>query len=88
MLFAGIVDGVEAIEGIEDSEGIDDSDGVKRVSSPVPDEVPIGWCAVDDAVLTVTHRGTLIRRNPDGWRTIGSMPRPGRVRGRYILLKG
>jgi hypothetical protein len=87
MLFAGIVDGVAAIEGIEDSEGIDDSDCVKRVSSPVPDEVPIGWCAVDDAVLTVTHRGTLIRRDRDGWRTVGPVPTPGNVRGRYIPLE-
>ncbi|QIB73849.1 WD40 repeat domain-containing protein [Halogeometricum borinquense] len=50
---------------------------LKRVSSPVPDEVAVGWCRVGDDVVAATHRGTLLRCGGGGWERIGSVPTPG-----------
>ncbi|WP_227353634.1 WD40/YVTN/BNR-like repeat-containing protein [Haladaptatus salinisoli] len=63
-----------------------DGRSLEAVSSPTPDEVAVGWCAVDDDVLAATHRGTLLRRRPEGWRAVGAVPTPGSVRGRYLPL--
>lgn len=64
-----------------------DGQTLEAVSSPTPDEVAVGWCAVGDDVLGVTHRGTLLRRRPDeGWRTVGTVPTSGDVRGGYLPL--
>ncbi|MGA9401446.1 WD40/YVTN/BNR-like repeat-containing protein, partial [Haladaptatus sp.] len=63
-----------------------DGETLESVSSPVPDEVVIGWSVIDGDVLAVTHRGTLLRRESDGWNVVGSVPTPGRLRGRYLSL--
>lgn len=57
-----------------------------RVDSPVPDEHPIGWCAVDGDPVVATHRGTLLRRGASSWTVVGSVPTPGNVQGRYLPL--
>jgi photosystem II stability/assembly factor-like uncharacterized protein len=59
---------------------------LERVSSPVPDEVAVGWCEADGDVLAATHRGTLLRRRSDGWLAVGEVPTSGDVRGRYLPL--
>lgn len=61
-------------------------DSLERVPSPTPEEVVIGWCAVDGDAVAATHRGTLLRRTREDWRVIGTVPTPGRVRGRYLPL--
>ncbi|WP_227374490.1 WD40/YVTN/BNR-like repeat-containing protein [Haladaptatus halobius] len=63
-----------------------DDGALEEVPSPIPDEVAVGWCAVDDDVLAATHRGTLLQRQPSGWRAVGTVPTPGSVRGRYLPL--
>ncbi|GKZ15987.1 hypothetical protein HAL_38680 [Haladaptatus sp. T7] len=63
-----------------------DGKSLERISFPTSDEVAIGWCAVDGDVLTATHRGTLFRHRSGDWETVGSVPTPGRVRGRYMPL--
>jgi hypothetical protein len=59
---------------------------LERVSSPVADEVVVGWCAVGDDVMAATHRGTLLRRRPAGWRAVGSVPVPDGELARYLPL--
>lgn len=59
---------------------------LEPVETPVPEEHPIGWCVVNGAPVAATHRGTLLRRGPDGWTVSGSVPTPGRLRGRYLPL--
>lgn len=50
---------------------------LEAVSSPVPDEVAVGWCRAGDAVVAATHRGTLLRQGSNGWETTGTVPTPG-----------
>lgn len=57
-----------------------------RIDSPVPDEHPIGWCAVDGDPVVGTHRGTLLRRGPSRWTVTGAIPTSGSVQGRYLPL--
>ncbi|WP_458207913.1 WD40/YVTN/BNR-like repeat-containing protein [Haladaptatus sp. NG-SE-30] len=59
---------------------------LERVESPTPDEVAIGWCAIDDDVLAATHRGTLLQRRSEGWKEVGTVPTPESVQGRYLPL--
>ncbi|WP_158059263.1 WD40/YVTN/BNR-like repeat-containing protein [Halorussus halophilus] len=59
---------------------------LQAVEYPVPDEVPLGWCTVDERVVTATHRGTLLRRSATGWERVGTVPTPGEVGGRYLPL--
>ncbi|MFB6254067.1 MAG: WD40 repeat domain-containing protein, partial [Halobacteriaceae archaeon] len=59
---------------------------LEKVSYPTTNEVPIGWCAIDDKVVAATHRGTLIQRETEEWTPIGSVPTPGSVQGRYLPL--
>jgi photosystem II stability/assembly factor-like uncharacterized protein len=59
---------------------------LERVETPVPDEHPIGWGVVAGSPVTATHEGTLLSPGTDGWTTVGSVPTPGRVRGRYLPL--
>ena len=63
-----------------------DGQSLERVPSPTTDEVAIGWCAIGDDVMTVTHRGTLLQREGEGYQTIGTVPTPGSVQGRYLPL--
>jgi photosystem II stability/assembly factor-like uncharacterized protein len=63
-----------------------DGHPLQTVSSPRPDEHAIGWCATDETVLTVTHRGTLLRRRLGNWEVAGAVPVPGELRGRYLPL--
>jgi hypothetical protein len=64
----------------------EDGRRLDRAPSPVPDEVAIGWCAVDGDAVAATHGGTLIRRDADGWRRVGNVPTSGGARGRYMPL--
>ncbi len=57
---------------------------LERVPSPTPDEVAVGWCAIDDDVLAATHEGTLLRRHAEGWQVACSTPES--VWGRYLPL--
>lgn len=59
---------------------------LERVSSPTPDEVAVGWCAIDDDLVATTHRGTLLHRHSGGWRESGSIPVPESVHGRCVPL--
>ena len=66
---------------------------LEAVASPVPDELVLGWCAIDGDVVAVTHRGTLLRKWTDDegerdgdWQVVGHVPVPGEVAGRYIPL--
>lgn len=63
-----------------------DDGRLERVTYPRPDEVPLGWCAVEGDVVMATHRGSLLRRGVDGWEPVGTVPTPGDVRGRYLQL--
>lgn len=63
-----------------------DGDAADRVDWPTPEAVALGWTLVDGDVVTATHRGTLLRRAPNGWERVGSVPTPGAVRGRYMPL--
>ena len=59
---------------------------LERVDSPTPEEVPLGWCVTDRAVVTACHRGSLLANGGDGFQRVGSVPVPGAVRGRYLPL--
>lgn len=59
---------------------------LEEIDSPVPDELVVGWCETDDAVIGATHRGTLLVKRDDDWRKAGRVPVPGDVRGRYLPL--
>jgi len=59
---------------------------LEALDSPTPEEVALGWCEADGTVLTVTHRGSLLARREDGFESVGSIPTPGAVRGRYLPL--
>jgi hypothetical protein len=63
-----------------------DGQPLQTVSSPRPDEHAIGWCATDETVFAVTHRGTLLRRRRGNWEVAGAVPVPGELRGRYLPL--
>lgn len=63
-----------------------DGRALERASSPVADEVAVGWCAVGDDVVAATHRGTLLRRGPEDWRAVGSIPVPDGELARYLPL--
>ncbi|SEO54566.1 hypothetical protein SAMN04487948_103164 [Halogranum amylolyticum] len=63
-----------------------DGETLNEVASPTPDEHAIGWCATDEDVLAVTHRGTLLRRRRGDWKAVGTVPTPGDLRGRYLPL--
>lgn len=45
-----------------------DGRGLEAVALPVPDELVIGWCAMDGDVIAATHRGTLLGKWNDDWR--------------------
>jgi len=66
-------------------EGCDDGT-LERAASPTQTEVPLGLAATGDDVLTVTHEGTVLRRDSKRWRAIGEIPTPGTARGRYLPL--
>jgi hypothetical protein len=59
---------------------------IESVETPVPDELAIGWCVAEGNIFAVTHRGSLLRRDPDGYRAVASVPTPGELRGRYLPL--
>ncbi len=59
---------------------------LEAVPSPTPEEVAIGWTAVEGEVVAATHLGTLLGRRDGDWEVIGSVPTPGSVRGRYLPL--
>lgn len=61
-----------------------DGESVETVASPTPDELVIGWCVDDGDVFAATHRGSVLRRTEDGYTTVGSVPTPGQLRGRYL----
>lgn len=63
-----------------------DGETLERESSPTPDEVAVGWCAVDGDVVAVTHRGTLLRRRRGEWAVAGSVPTPGQRRVQCVPL--
>jgi hypothetical protein len=44
--------------------------------------------SVDGSVFAGTHRGSIMRRTPDGWTVVGEVPTTGRVGGRYTPLAG
>lgn len=62
-----------------------DSD-LEAVEYPTPDEVVLGWCAVEGDVVCATHRGTLLRKRGEEWQRVGEVPVPGEVGGRYLPL--
>jgi hypothetical protein len=57
-----------------------------RVESPTPEEVPLGWTTIDGDPVTATHLGSLLRETDGEWHTVGAVPTPGAVRGRYMPL--
>ncbi|MEF8887944.1 MAG: WD40 repeat domain-containing protein [Haloarculaceae archaeon] len=59
---------------------------LEQVDTPTPEEVPLGWCVAEGEPMTVTHQGTLLRRDNGEWERVGSVPTPGAVRGRYMPL--
>lgn len=63
-----------------------DGQSLARISLPVPDEVPIGWCAIGDDVVAATHRGTLLQHQPTDWQVVGTVPTPERELARYLPL--
>ncbi|MFC3478859.1 sialidase family protein [Halobacterium litoreum] len=63
-----------------------DGEAVDAVDSPTPDEVAVGWCEYDGDPVAATNRGTLLRREDDGWRAVGSVPASESVHGRCIPL--
>ncbi|MFC3959621.1 WD40/YVTN/BNR-like repeat-containing protein [Halovivax cerinus] len=63
-----------------------DDEPLDRLSSPVPDEVVVGWESLDDDLLGATHRGTLLGRRDGDWTTIGRIPIPGADLVRYLPL--
>lgn len=56
------------------------------VTSPVPEEVPIGWTTTGETIVMATHGGTLLEKRGDQWERVGEIPVPGRVRNRYMPL--
>lgn len=56
------------------------------VESPRPDEVVVGWTTIDGDPVGATHRGTIIRKNDETWTTVGSIPTPDTLHGKYINL--
>jgi len=88
-LYAGGATGPSTTWVDEDDHALFECRGgsrLERVESPRPGEVVIGWCDVDGDVLAATHRGTLLRRDPDGWRVAGAIPTTERTRGRYLPM--
>ena len=63
-----------------------DGTALEAVTSPMPDEVAIGWCAIGDVVVAATHRGTLLERRSDGWYTLGITVPADRSLHRYLQL--
>jgi len=61
-------------------------ESLAAVSSPTPDEVAVGWCASDEGALAATNRGTLLHREGDGWRRVGTVPVAESIHGRCIPL--
>lgn len=64
----------------------DDGARLKEVSSPTPEEVAVGWCVGTDAVMAGTHHGTLLRRNSNGWESLGRILPSERTPVRYLPL--
>lgn len=56
------------------------------IALPRPDEVVVGWTTVDGDLVGATHRGTLVRKQPEGWTVIGEIPTPDTLHGRYVNL--
>jgi hypothetical protein len=63
-----------------------DGESLAAVSSPTPDEVAVGWCASDEGALAATNRGTLLHREGDGWRRVGTVPVAESIHGRCVPL--
>ncbi len=64
-----------------------DGTTLEPVDQPRPDETVTGFAAVDGQLLAATHRGTVMREDPDdGWTVVGSVPTPGEVTGTYTPL--
>ena len=59
---------------------------LRRVESPRPDEVVVGWTTVEGDPLGATHRGTLLRKRDGAWRVVGEIPSPDTLYGRYVNL--
>jgi hypothetical protein len=64
----------------------DDGARLEQVSSPTPEEVAVGWCVGDGTVMTGTHQGTLLRRNPSGWESVGRILPSESTPVRYLPL--
>lgn len=63
-----------------------DGQATESVETPVPDELAVGWCVAEGDIFAATHRGTLLRRDSDGYRVVATVPTPGKLRGRYLPL--
>lgn len=77
-----------------------DGETLDAVSTPVPDEVAVGWTELKGGLVTATNLGTLLRRNPDGltadddnrtenhdmWTELGTVPVAESVHGRCIPM--
>jgi hypothetical protein len=65
-----------------------DGEGFEALESPRPEEVVIGWTAVDGDLIGITYAGTLLRwgEDADGFEVVGDVPTPGELRGRYLPL--
>lgn len=61
-----------------------DGTTTETAATPASEELAIGWCVAEGDVLAATHRGTVLRRAPDGYEAVGSVPTPGGLRGRYL----
>lgn len=56
------------------------------VDHPHSDETVTGITAVDGDAVVATHRGSVLRRRPDGWTVVGSLPAPDDFAGSYTPL--
>lgn len=63
-----------------------DGETLEPIESPRPDEVVVGWTTVDDALVGVTDRGTVVEKRGDDWNAVGEIPTPDTLYGRYCNL--
>jgi hypothetical protein len=63
-----------------------DGTTLKQIDAPYPDEVVVGWTAVDDTLVGVTHRGKVFQKAGDRWQSICEVPSPDTIPGCYYNL--
>jgi hypothetical protein len=59
---------------------------LRRIDSPCPDEVVVGWTMSEETLLGTTHRGTILGKQEDTWEIVGKLPSSETIPGCYYNL--